>query len=124
RPLQAAPITYPWTTPTPAMPAADISGAAALAPGLLGPTFVAPHRGGLILALGLLGFVVNCPTFSLMAWTMGSRDLAEMRCGRMDRRGEGLTQAGQILGLILSALWMIVGVLAFVIVLFTALAGK
>ena len=108
----------------PALPAADVGGATVFASGPAAPLFVAPHRGGLILALGMLGFVVNCPIFSLMAWTMGSRDLAEMRCGRMDRSGEGLTQAGQILGVILSALWIVVAVLAFVVVLFATLAGK
>ena len=119
-----APTTYPWTTPAPPAPiAAGLSSAVLAAPGAIGPTFVAPHRGGLILVLGLLGFVVNCPIFSLMAWTMGSRDLTEMRSGRMDRRGEGLTQAGQILGMILSLLWLIVGGLALVVVLI-AVAGN
>ena len=74
--------------------------------------------------LGLLGFIVSCPIFGLMAWTMGSRDLAEMRCGRMDRSGEGLTQAGQILGLIMSVLWMIGAALVFGVVLIAALAGN
>jgi hypothetical protein len=97
---------------------------AALAGGFMAPAFVAPHRGGLILVLGLLGFIISCPIFGLMAWTMGSRDLAEMRCGRMDRSGEGLTQAGQILGLIMSVLWMIGAVLVFGVILLAAVAGN
>src|SRR5262245_53495155 len=41
--------------------------------------YVQPHRGGLILVLGLVGIVMGCPIFSLMAWVMGSGDLREMR---------------------------------------------
>src|SRR5262245_10868443 len=119
-----APTTYPWTTPSPPAPAAiGVSGAEGFAMGVSAPTFVVPHRGGLILALGLLGFIVNCPIFSLLAWTMGSRDLAEMRLGRMDRSGEGLTEAGRILGMIHSLLWVIGGGLVVVVLLF-AFAGN
>jgi len=67
-----------------------------------------PHRGGIILALGILGWVFSCPIFSVMAWIMGSSDLREMRAGRMDARGMGLTQAGHILGVIYSLLWLVV----------------
>jgi hypothetical protein len=81
--------------------------------------FVAPHRGGLILVLGLLGFIMTCPIFSLLAWVMGSHDLAEMRAGRMDRSGEGLTQAGQVLGMILSMLC----ILGCVVILFLLLVA-
>jgi hypothetical protein len=83
-----------------------------------------PHRGGLILALGLIGFVVSCPIFSLMAWVMGSHDLNEMRSGRMDRGGEGMTQAGQVLGMILSALWILGGVVTLVIIGIIAIASS
>ena len=31
---------------------------------------------------------------------MGNGDLAAMRAGRMDRTGEGMTQAGRILGIV------------------------
>lgn len=83
-----------------------------------------PHRGGLILALGLIGFVVSCPIFSLMAWVMGSHDLNEMRSGRMDRQGEGMTQAGQVLGMILSALWILGGVITLVFIGIIAIASS
>jgi ribosomal protein S27E len=86
--------------------------------------YVAPHRGGLILALGLIGFIVSCPIVSLMAWVMGSHDLNEMRAGRMDRRGEGMTQAGQVLGLILSLLWIFCGVVTLVIFAIIAIAAN
>jgi hypothetical protein len=86
--------------------------------------YMAPHRGGLILALGLIGFFVSCPIVSLMAWVMGSHDLNEMRAGRMDRRGEGMTQAGQVLGLILSLLWIFCGVVTLVIFAIIAIASN
>ncbi len=57
------------------------------------------HRGGTVLALGIIGLVV-CFIFGIFAWVMGSNDLREMRAGRMDTTGRGLTQAGQICGII------------------------
>jgi hypothetical protein len=106
------PQTYPWTSEQ----VAERSGVAR--------GYVNPHRGGLILVLGLLGFIVTCPIFSLMAWVMGSHDLAEMRAGRMDRSGEGLTQAGQILGMVIGGFCILgaaVGLFLFAVV---AIAGK
>jgi hypothetical protein len=51
--------------------------------------------------LGILSIVV-CPLQLLgpIAWVLGNNDLAEMRSGRMDRDGEGLTNAGRICGII------------------------
>ena len=59
-----------------------------------------------------------------MAWVMGSHDLAEMRAGRMDRSGEGLTQAGQVLGMILAVLWILLGVGALIILAIVAVASS
>ena len=89
----------------------------------IGGQYVMPHRAGLILVLGLLGFAVNCPIFCFMAWVMGSSDLREMRAGRMDRSGEGLTQVGQVLGMILSLLWILGGVVLLVFILIAAVNG-
>jgi len=47
-----------------------------------------------------------------VAWVMGNNDLAAMRAGRMDRSGEGLTQAGRILGIISSILLILSCILA------------
>src|SRR5262245_40889125 len=52
-----------------------------------------PHRGTLILVLGILS-LVSCGLFGPFAWVMGSNDLAEMRAGRMDPEGQGTTEAG------------------------------
>ena len=78
--------------------------------------FVDGHRGGLILALGIISWVVGCPIFGICAWVMGSADLREMRAGRMDSSGTGLTQAGQIIGM-LHALLTIVVIVVFVFLL-------
>lgn len=84
-------------------------------------SYSVPHRGGIILALGILCWVFSCPVFSVMAWVMGASDLREMRAGRMDASGMGLTQAGHILGVVYSLLWIIVLVVAiFIFILFAA----
>jgi hypothetical protein len=66
-----------------------------------------PHRGGMILAFGIIGLVC-CIIFAILAWVMGNGDLKEMAAGRMDRTGEGMTKAGKILGMI-GCLLQIVG---------------
>jgi len=109
----AAPTAYPWT------PALAGPVGSAYAPA--GGGYVAPHRGGLVLVLGLLG-LFSCPVFSFIAWIMGSHDLREMRSGRMDRSGESLTMAGMILGMILSLLWMVaaIGLLGLIVIAIAA----
>jgi predicted Zn finger-like uncharacterized protein len=61
---------------------------------------VAPHRGTLILTLGILGLVLGCLPVGIFAWVMGNTDMAEIRAGRMDPQGEGTTNAGRICGII------------------------
>ena len=107
-----SPTTYPWSV----QQVSEMSGG--------GAGYVHPHRGGLILILGLLGFIMTCPIFSLMAWVMGSHDLAEMRAGRMDKSGEGLTQVGRVLGMILSLLWIFVAVVFGLFILLAAVTGR
>ena len=63
------------------------------------PQGLKPHRGGMILAFGIVGLLC-CIIFAILAWVMGGGDLKEMAAGRMDRAGEGMTKAGWILGII------------------------
>ena len=73
----------------------------------------APHRGGLVLALGILGLVL-CMFCGIAAWVMGNTDLREMAAGRMDPEGRGLTEAGRIMGIIsvvLSIGALVIGIL-------------
>jgi len=114
------PAMHSWAPQEPGETAGGNPQSAAAAAG----GYVAPHRGGLILALGLIGFVISCPIFSLMAWVMGSHDLAEMRAARMDRSGEGITQAGLVLGMILSLLWILFGVIALLVFLVVAVLAN
>jgi predicted Zn finger-like uncharacterized protein len=68
--------------------------------------YLAPHRGGTILALGILSFFFVPIILGPMAWIMGNTDLAEMRAGRMDREGESQTNAGRVCGMISTILWI------------------
>lgn len=72
-----------------------------------------PHRGGVVLALGILGIVV-CFICGIIAWVMGNNDLREMAAGTMDPDGRGLTQAGKIcgmIGVILVIVWIFIWLL-------------
>jgi len=79
---------------------------------------VAPHRGVLILVLGIIG-IVCCFICGIVAWVMGNNDLREMAAGRMDREGQGLTQAGKICGMI----GVILAIIALVIQVLMLLLG-
>ncbi|WDI45023.1 hypothetical protein [Bremerella sp. P1] len=72
-----------------------------------------PHRGVLILVLGILG-IMACCFCAPVAWYMGSQDLAEIDAGRMDPEGRQMTQIGMILGII----GIVLGVIAIIIPIF------
>jgi hypothetical protein len=93
--------------PTPVLPGMPTGFSTASYSGPMGtPGILPPHRGALVLVFGVMGIVVGCPVFSALAWILGSRDLRTMRDGRMDRQGEGITQIGMILGMVVSILWL------------------
>ena len=79
---------------------------------------VAPHRGVLILVLGILG-IVCCFICGIIAWVMGNNDLREIDAGRMDPTGRGLTQAGKICGMV----GVILSIIAIVIQLIFMIFG-
>jgi hypothetical protein len=121
-PAASPAATTTWTPPPPlpgyaaAQPAAPYYSSRpagtypALSPTAAGTPYQTPHRGALVLVLGLLGiFLQPCPgpIFALIAWVMGSSDLREMEAGRMDGSGKDLTRAGMILGMVLSLLWIL-----------------
>jgi hypothetical protein len=66
-----------------------------------------PHRGGLIVTLGILGLVV-CGLCGIAAVIMGNQDIAEMDMGTMDPSGRSATQTGRVLGII-SCCFMVLG---------------
>ena len=75
-----------------------------------------PHRGAIILVLGILSWVGFGIFTSPFAWIMGKNDLAEMDAGQMDPEGRSITQVGMILGMIMTILFLI-GVAIFVAML-------
>jgi hypothetical protein len=74
---------------------------------------VRPHRGDMIMILGILSFFIAGIVLGPMAWIMGNNDLREMALGRMDRSGESNTNVGRICGMISTLIHgvMLVGVL-------------
>ena len=81
-----------------------------------------PHRGTLILVLGILGLVV-CAPLAIVAWVMGAGDLKEMDAGTMDPSGRGSTQAGKICGIIGTILLILLLVIFGVAFAFGLAAG-
>ncbi|MCO6454639.1 MAG: DUF4339 domain-containing protein [Pirellulaceae bacterium] len=86
-PFADAPANGPW---------AAASGVAGHVP--VSRRYAEPHRGGLVLALGLIGWVLGCPFVAPFAIVLGVIDLRKMSEGRMDPSGKGLTIAGVVLG--------------------------
>jgi hypothetical protein len=80
-------------------------------------SYVKPHRGSVILALGICS-VVMCGVFGIPAWIMGHADLREIREGRMDKTGEGTTQAGYVCGIIGTVLFLIQMVFILLYIIF------
>jgi hypothetical protein len=81
-----------------------------------------PHRGVLILILGILGLVLCFPC-GIAAWILGTGDLRQIDSGTMDPTGRGLTQAGKILGIIATILTLLGIVVWFVLLALGAVAG-
>lgn len=81
---------------------------------------VQPHRGVLILVLGILSIVLSC--IPLAGWilggvsmAMGSHDEKLMEARAMDRSGRAMTKAGLITGIIgvfLATVWFIVNMVS------------
>jgi hypothetical protein len=75
-----------------------------------------PHRGGVILAFGILGLVV-CQLFGIAAWVMGNSDLREMNRGYMDPTGRDRLHHRRILGMVATGLMIIPVIVLFFFVL-------
>jgi len=78
------------------------------------PSGLPPHRGTLVLVLGILSLVccAICGPISMVcgpiAWIIGAGDLKAIRSGHMDPAGESQTRAGMVMGIISSVLIMLV----------------
>jgi hypothetical protein len=75
-----------------------------------------PHRGVLVLVLGILG-LIGCGIFTAIpAWVIGHGDLKAMDAGTMDPSGRSLTNAGKICGMIATILTIIAVVVVIVLI--------
>ena len=83
------------------------------------PGGLEPHRGTLILVLGILSLVL-CAFTAIPAWIMGKGDLEKIQAGQMDPEGQGMTKAGMICGMICCIIY---AVLIGLIILLTILGG-
>lgn len=65
-----------------------------------------PHRGAAVLTLGILSIAIpiSAPVLGPIAWIMGYNDMKQIRAGYMDRSGEGITQAGMVIGMVMTIL--------------------
>jgi hypothetical protein len=80
-----------------------------------------PHRGTLILILGILSLVV-CGPLGIAAWIMGNGDLKEIDAGTMDPSGRSTTNAGRICGII-AVILMAISVVVLIAVFGLGLMG-
>lgn len=92
------------------------------------PDYERPHRGGMILAFGIISLVLfQCMVglvFGILAWVMGNSDLRGMADGEVDPEGKQLTQVGRILGMVgvaISAVYMLF-IVAYLIFIFAFIA--
>lgn len=106
-----------------------------------GPLGAVPHRGSLILTLGILGVSMHilgmggmlfapCCGLSLVgmglgipAWVMGRTDLRQMAQGIMDSSGRGATQGGMVCGIVAVALTVVELVAMIALVVVVAVIG-
>jgi hypothetical protein len=83
---------------------------------------LAPHRGVVILVLGIVG-IVCCVICGIVAWVMGNNDLRQMAEGKMDPSGQGLTQAGKICGIV-SVVLTIIGLAVGILIMVAGIGGS
>ncbi|OAI56234.1 hypothetical protein AYO49_04690 [Verrucomicrobiaceae bacterium SCGC AG-212-N21] len=82
-----------------------------------------PHRANLILVLGILSIVGVCQPLGIWAWFMGNTDLREMNNGTMDASGRDTTNAGRILGIIGTVLFILTLLVLVVVLSMIGFAG-
>jgi hypothetical protein len=73
-----------------------------------------PHRGSLIMTLGIISLFFAHLILGPIAWIMGNHDLEAIRLGKMDPEGESATNTGRICGMI-STILGIVGLVVAVV---------
>jgi hypothetical protein len=74
-----------------------------------------PHRGSLVMVLGILSLVVAPIVLGPIAWILGNEDLKKMRAGKMDPEGESPTNTGRVCGMIATILGIVMLVVGIII---------
>jgi predicted benzoate:H+ symporter BenE len=77
-----------------------------------------PHRGTLIMVLGILSLFTAPIILGPIAWIMGNADMKKIREGAMDPEGESQTNIGRICGMVATILGLVGVVFCCVIGLF------
>ena len=80
-----------------------------------------PHRGTLILVLGILSLVL-CAPLGIAAWIMANGDLKQIDAGTMDPTGRSTTNAGRICGIVGTVL-LALSILVLIAVMGLGVAG-
>ena len=83
---------------------------------------VKPHRGGLVLSIGILSWLTQCVVFGVVAWVLGLHDLPEMSQSRRDAGGRTATRIGMIFGAIHCMVLIVVVGLAVILWMLPSLA--
>jgi hypothetical protein len=66
-----------------------------------------PHRGSMIMTLGIVSLVFAHLILGPIAWIMANHDLEAMRMGKMDPEGESSTRTGRTCGMISTILGIV-----------------
>ena len=75
-----------------------------------------PHRGTLILCLGISSLILCFPLGAVcgsIAWIFANTDLRAMRTGTMDPAGRGSTEAGRFIGILGIFVTLLIGIVWF-----------
>lgn len=106
QPVQPPPLPPIPPAPPPSAPVRPLRGLSPVGEAeVRGIEGTAPHRGTLLLVLGIAGLLV-CQLICPVVWILASNDLGEIKRGRMDPEGRGLTQAGLVLGIVGTVLFL------------------
>src|ERR1700722_4304046 len=67
-----------------------------------------PHRGDLMVLLGIISLIVGPPIVSVITWLMSRNDLKEMDAGVMDPAGRSRTKTARLLAMISTIAWPVI----------------
>jgi hypothetical protein len=67
-----------------------------------------PHRGTLIMVLGILSLFTAPFILGPIAWVLGTEDLRKIRAGRMDPEGESMTSTGKVCGMVATIVSLVI----------------